>query len=82
MDKIFVSDYSYENDIWKMYTLNEDDSLKYFNISNKNNIDEKKLNLLETNSNNCNYMNLSNKILYSIMNNNCIDFLNVYDKFS
>jgi hypothetical protein len=79
MDKIFVSDYSHENDIWKMYTLNKDDSLKYFNISNKNNIDEKKLNLLETNSNNCNYMNLSNKILYSIMNNNCIDFLNVYD---
>lgn len=41
MDKIFVKDYSHENDIWKIYTLN--DTLKYFDISNKNNVDEKKL---------------------------------------
>jgi hypothetical protein len=79
MDKSFVSDYTYKNEIWKIYTLNEDDSIKYFNISNKNNVDEKELNILETKLNNCNYMNLSNKIVYSNMNDDCITFLNVYD---
>jgi len=79
MNKSFVKDFINKDDVWKIYKINNDESLKYFNMSNKNNIDEKELNLIKTEINKCNYINLSNKILYSIMHDDCIKFLNVYD---
>jgi hypothetical protein len=76
MNKKFVSDYYFKDDIWKIFMIDKDESINYFNMSNKNNIDEKELNLPRVTgiSNNC-----MNKMLYSMMNEHCIEFLNVYD---
>ena len=71
MNKKFVSDYYFKDDIWKIFMIDKDESINYFNISNKNNIDEKVLNLSRVTD--------TNKMLYSMMNDHCIDFLNVYD---
>ena len=37
MNKTFINDYIYNDTIWKIYDISNNDSLKYFNISNKNN---------------------------------------------
>jgi hypothetical protein len=80
MNTTFLSEYSFENDSWKIYTLNKDDALKYFNTSNKINISEKELNLTNTDIHiNCAYLNFSNKIMYSMIQNESISFLNIYD---
>ena len=83
MNKIFLEDFTFQNVNWKIYTIDKNESLNFFNKCNKNNIDEKEINLIDTEINNCNYMNLSNKIVYSIMKDGCMDnsieFLNIYD---
>jgi hypothetical protein len=79
MEKEFYTDFNFKNEIWKIYTINKDESLNYFNTSNKNNVNETDLNLPDTQVNNCNYINLSNKILYSILDDDNMEFLNVLD---
>jgi len=63
MNKIFLEDFTFQNINWKIYTINKNESLNFFNKCNKNNIDKKETNLIDTEINNCNYMNLSNKII-------------------
>jgi len=79
MNKTFIRDFTTHYDSWKLYTISHDESLKYFNTSNKNNVSDQELNLPKTDIIDCNYINLSNKIIYSIMKDECIKFLNVYD---
>lgn len=81
MNKYFQNDWEFDNELWKIYNVDNDDSLKFFNMSNKNNVNEQELNLPNTEVNNCNYMNLSNKIIYSMLkdNNDNLSFLNVLD---
>ena len=80
MNKTFVRDFNTNDFNCKIYRIDDrEESLKYFNTSNKNNVTNKELNLPETEIEHCNYINLSNKILYSIMKDECIEFLNVYD---
>jgi hypothetical protein len=79
MNKTFVQDFNTNDFNCKMYRIDREESLKYFNTSNKNNVTNKELNLPETEVENCNYINLSNKIIYSIIKDECIEFLNVYD---
>ena len=79
MNKIFVQDFNTNDFNCKIYRIDKEESLKYFNTSNKNNVTNKELNLPETEIEHCNYINLSNKIIYSIIKDECIEFLNVYD---
>jgi hypothetical protein len=79
MNKTFVQDFNTNNFNCKIYRIDREESLKYFNTSNKNNVTNKELNLPETEVESCNYINLSNKIIYSIIKDECIEFLNVYD---
>jgi hypothetical protein len=79
MNKIFVQDFNTNDFNCKIYRIDKEESLKYFNTSNKNNVTNKELNLPETEIEHCNYINLSNKIIYSIMKDECIEFLNIYD---
>jgi hypothetical protein len=80
MDKIFLENLTFDNNEgWKLLTISKEDSLKYFEYSNKNNITLEELNIPDTEINNCNYINLTNKILYSILNDNNMKFLSIID---
>jgi hypothetical protein len=79
MNKTCVENLNINNENWKLYSISNDDSLRYFQTSNKNNINENDLHLPHATINNCDYINLSNKIIYSILNDEKIQFLNIYD---
>jgi hypothetical protein len=80
MNKIYLENLTINNeDGWKLFTLSKEDSLKYFEYSNKNNVTLEELNIPNTEVNNCNYINLTNKILYSILSNDNMKFLSIID---
>jgi len=79
MNKTFIGDYTYLNDTWKVFQLDEADALEYYNISNKNNIKEIELNLPNSQLPVTQYITSTNKLLYSMMDDNKIEFLNVVD---
>ena len=77
MKKTFTKNYEYLGETWKEYCVSETD---FFTKSNKNKVDENLLNLPNTKiSNYCDVMTRSNKILYSMMNDDVMEFLNVND---
>ncbi len=66
MNLKFLSDYKFKENVWKIFKADEEDMINFFNGSTNNNIDEKKLKLPNTEINNCKYIHLSNKLVYSI----------------
>jgi hypothetical protein len=79
MNRIFVENLNINDDGWKLFSVSKEDSLKYFEYSNKNKITLEELNIPDTEVNNCNYINLTNKILYSILNDNEMKILSIID---
>ena len=79
MNKTFITDVYINNSLWKIYILNEKDSYEYYNLSNKKNLNEDNLNLCKSEIINCNFINLSNKISYSNIDNSP-SFLDIYDR--
>ena len=80
MNKFSVEDLIFKNgDWWKLTSVSKEESLKYFENSNKNNVSLEELNIPNTEVNNCNYINLANKILYSIFSDNDMKFLSIID---
>ena len=79
MDKIFIEDYTYQNDTWKIFHLEKDETIKYFNMNNSSKLSNDDLKLKESEVDNCNYINLSNKINYSMLDKEEINILSIED---
>lgn len=79
MNKELLENYSFQNDIWKIFKISLDDSILFFEKSNRNNVNETVLNLPTCEDGVLNTVTPTNKILYSMMNDNDIEFLNPYD---
>jgi len=79
MNRTFISDYTYQNETWKLYQLEEAEILNYFSKSNLNNLTNDDLKLYDSEDVNCYCMNKSNKIIYSILDKKEIKILCAID---
>ncbi len=79
MNKTFIQDFHIKDELWNMYSISYGESMNYFHPSNKNNINDNNIKLPNPITNFSNYIYLSNKIIYSILNDETPQFLNIYD---